>query len=638
MGTFGLCDYLHQKKIPVGMVNLAVYDEAQMAMFVNRYLEKFRPTHVGLIFHWQETAEGFLWVGEHVKSRTDGIKIICGGFTAGYFGEDLLKKCPFVDYVIKGDPERPLELLLRGAERSKIPNLIYREGTGIRANEVSYYIDEETLSRISFSKLTYLLDHELYTQAVEEKLGFPIFIGRGCQFNCSYCGGSREAFRLHSGRKKPVTRSIASIIADLKRLQEFTRKIYICYEIDRAYIKALFKAMQGEKGLVKTFHLNYGAWQLFDTEFLDLYKDVFIIENHDKPLFEMSPEVFDTRHRQKVKGHKTYSIEALKENLVLINSSLQNRVKIYLFFSRYHDTTQTYAAMREEIFRVFWLKHDLLARGFTHVKVYYDHLSTDVGSHYWESYVDNPRDLDALISWTRRLKSQEHYSFPADNLCIYLPKALSEEEIFTCELLIFMLKSLEKHSHELFHILFRCLDKRVMNLLEAVISKACTDRGGNVFKSLDHCDLLHALKRTISRDPSLLSMIPFIDDLTRLQIKKAMCRRRPLPTRGRYQTSRPRLSHAYLSIHDHDYLDLASFLERLQKEGPSNLTPEKTAFVFLVDEIMSMPYQTYCMTLKEFEKGISLDQYYSLMHQRGIFDRSYHEAFLARMFESNVLY
>jgi len=62
------------------------------------------------------------------------------------------------------------------------------------------------------------------------------------------------------------------------------------------------------------------------------------------------------------------------------------------------------------------------------------------------------------------------------------------------------------------------------------------------------------------------------------------------------------------------------------------------AFVFLSDEIMSMPYQTYCMTLKEFEKGISLDQYYSLMHQRGIFDRSYHESFLARMFQSDVLY
>ena len=638
MGTFGLCDYLHQKEIPVGMVNLALYEDAQIAAVLDRYLEEFRPTHVGLIFHWQETAEGFLWVGEHVKSTTHGIKIICGGFTAGYFGEDLLKKCPFVDYVIKGDPEKPLDRLLKGVETPNVPNLIYRDGTRIRANEVSYCIDEEALSRLSFSKLTYLRDHELYIRAVEEKLGFPILIGRGCPFNCTYCGGSRDAFRLHSGRKKPVTRSIASIIADLKQLQGFTRKIYICYEIDRAYIKALFKAMQGEEGLVKAFRLNYGAWQLFDTEFLDLYKDLFIIENCDKPLLEMSPEVFDTKRGHKVKGHETYSMDALKENLALINSRLQNRVKVYLFFSRYHDTTQTYGAMREEIFRIFWLKHDLLARGCTQVKVYYDHLSTDVGSEYWERYVEKPQDLDTLISWTRRLKNQGHHSFPVDNLCIYFPKTLSEAEISTCELLIFMLKNLEKHSPELFHILFQCLEKRVMKLLEAVISEVYNNRGGNVFSSLDHCDLLHNLRDTICRNPSWVSRIPFIDDLTRLEIKRAMCRRSPCPTRGRYQPRRPRLSHAYLSIHNHDYLELAGFLERLQKEGAGNLAPKKTTCVFLSDEIISMPYQTYCMTLKEFERGISLDQYYSLMHERGIFDRSYHEAFLARMFENDVLY
>jgi hypothetical protein len=35
-----------------------------------------------------------------------------------------------------------------------------------------------------------------------------------------------------------------------------------------------------------------------------------------------------------------------------------------------------------------------------------------------------------------------------------------------------------------------------------------------------------------------------------------------------------------ISVHDHDYLDLSSFLKRLQREGPDNLRPEKTVFVF----------------------------------------------------------
>ncbi|MBW2330668.1 MAG: hypothetical protein JRF30_07025 [Deltaproteobacteria bacterium] len=147
------------------------------------------------------------------------------------------------------------------------------------------------------------------------------------------------------------------------------KKIYICYEIDRDYIKALFETMKGERTLVKTFQLNYGAWQLFDTQFLELYKDLFIIDKQDKPLFEISPEVLDNRSREKVKHQKTYSIQELKENLSLISNHLGDGVKVYIFFSRYHDTARTYAAVREEIFRIFRLKSDLLAEIFPPVRL-----------------------------------------------------------------------------------------------------------------------------------------------------------------------------------------------------------------------------------------------------------------------------
>jgi hypothetical protein len=50
-----------------------------------------------------------------------------------------------------------------------------------------------------------------------------------------------------------------------------------------------------------------------------------------------------------------------------------------------------------------------------------------------------------------------------------------------------------------------------------------------------------------------------------------------------------------------------------------------------------MPYDTYRMTLQAFESETSLDRYYTLMEQRGIFDRAYHEHFLSKMFEGKVL-
>ena len=95
MGTFGLCDYLRGKGIKARILNLAIYTETETDKVLAHYLSLFKPTHIGLVFHWQETAEGFLWAGEHIRSRSGSVKIVAGGFTAGYFGKDLLESALF---------------------------------------------------------------------------------------------------------------------------------------------------------------------------------------------------------------------------------------------------------------------------------------------------------------------------------------------------------------------------------------------------------------------------------------------------------------------------------------------------------------------------------------------------------------
>jgi hypothetical protein len=639
MGTFGVCDYLSRKNIPVKVLNLSLYDHREADSILKDYMNLFQPTHIGLIFHWQETAEGVLWVGEYIKSRYRHLKIITGGFTAGYFGKNLLERCQFIDYVIKGDSEKPLELLLRDTDTSEIPNLIYRDSTEIRSNAISYFINEETLSQIAFSELTYLHDYDLYIKAIEEKLGFPIFIGRGCEFNCVYCGGSRRSFTLHSERINPVVRTVDSVISDLKRLKDFTKTIYVCYENERGHIRELFGAMLKEKDLVKAFQLNYGAWQLLDNEFLDLYKHLFLLDGNRKPLFELSPEVFDDESRLKIKPHHvTYSIEDLKENISLISYHLDNNVKVSVFFSRYHDVRKTYAEMRREIAGIFRLQHDFFVNSLTNASVQYDHLSTDIASHYWEKYVEHPRDFDTLISSARRIRAQETYSFPVNNFFIYIPETLSEEDVFRCELLIEIFEMLGNNFHELFHIMIHCLEDQLVDLLEEIVTDEYTNRPGNVFASLDKYELLNFLKLHSMKRESYLSRIPFIEDLTGFSIKKAMCQRRQQPYKSFYQTDRPKINQAFISINEHDYLDLQNFLNRLKKEGPRNLTTDKTVFIFLADEILSMSYITYRSTLKKFENGFSLDDYYVLMRKKGVFTVPYHRDLIAKLFQHDVLY
>ena len=639
MGTFGVCDYLSRKNIPVKILNLSLYDNGEAGRILEDYLNQFQPTHIGLIFHWQETAEGVLWAGEYIKSRYGHLKIICGGFTAGYFGENLLEKCRFMDYVVKGDSEKPLELLLRGIDSSEIPNLIYRDSSGTHSNKTSYNIDEETLSQISFSELTYLYDYELYLKALEEKLGFPIFIGRGCEFNCTYCGGSRMSFVLHSERGKPVVRTIDSIIADLKRLKKFTTNIYICYENEKGYVMELLEAMLKENDLIKAFQLNYGAWQLPDKEFLELYKHLFNFGRNRKPLFELSPEVFDDEGRKKIKHRTiTYSIQDMKDNISLVNQYFGDNLKVSVFFSRYHSILGTYPEMKEEITGIFRMQHDLFVGNMANVRVHYDHLSTDIASHYWENYVEQPRDFDTLVSASRELKAHETYSFPVNNFLIYIPETLSEDEVFRCELLIMIFTIFKNNFHEMFNILAQCLDGLMADLIEEIILEEYVNRSGNVFRSLDEYELLNFLKIHIMRSESFLPKVPFIEDLTLFSTRRALCQRRQQPYGSLYQTRRPKLNQAFVSVNEHDYLDLQNLLYKLKKEGPVNVTPDKTVFIFLADEILSMSYITYQSTLKKFESGFSLDDYYVLMRKKGIFSVPYHRDLVAKLFQNSVLY
>lgn len=634
MGSFGLCDYLSKKNIPAKILNLAVCKENETGKVLKHYLELFQPTHVGVIFHWQETAEGFLRVGEQIKSFNKDIKILSGGFTAGYFGENLLEKCRFLDFVIKGDPEKPIELLLNGVEPPDVPNLIYRSASGIRSNEVTYFIDQETLSDISFSELTYLYDHQLYLDAIDKKLGFPIFIGRGCAHGCRYCGGSCAAFRSHSARVTPVNRSVDAVVADLKRLKDFTRRIYLCYENDKYYIKTLFNAIKEEQSLIKTFHLNYGAWKLLDGEFLDLYKELFVSLGDMKPVFEVSPEVFDDKRRKSIKnGSVYYSIEEMKKNLRLVNKHLEDSVNISIFFSRYHETAVTYQDMKKEIVGIFRLKHALFRENLANVNILYDHLSTDIASRYWEDYVADHKDFDSLIKSMRNINE---LGFPVDNLCVYMPRSLSGTEILKCESLIFVLKDLEKYFHEIFHIMFKCLDVLTIDILEEIVSIYIMKRI-HVFKAMDHKDLLDAIKGTII-NKSLTEKIPFIEDLTDLCIKKIQVLRKSYGPGSFSDAGKQKLNYDLISVYDHDYLDLGNFLKRIDKEGAGSLKPEKTVYIFLSAEILAMPYETYELTLKEFEKGISVDEYYKTMKQKGIFTPSYHKNLIDKLFQSSVLF
>ena len=145
----------------------------------DHYLNEFQPTHAGLIFHWQETAGRFL--GRRAcPGPKAGIKIVAGGFTAGYFGENLLEKCRFLMTSYRATLKRPMELLLNGAGADEIPNLIHRKAR-VRSNRPKYHTDRRTFSQMSFSDMTCLDQLRHYVEAIEKKARLPGLSRQGMQ-------------------------------------------------------------------------------------------------------------------------------------------------------------------------------------------------------------------------------------------------------------------------------------------------------------------------------------------------------------------------------------------------------------------------------------------------------------------------
>ena len=492
MGTFGLCDYLGQRNIAARIFNPALYNANEVQTQLLAALTAVQPTHVGFVLHWQETAHGLLTELAAVKAWNPEVVAFCGGFTASYFAEDLLATTSELEYVIVGDPEEPVAQLLQGCPPELIANLVRRDERGtVHRNERCWLIEQPLLDSISFAGLHFLIDADQYLEKINTKLGFPVFLGRGCVFDCAYCGGSRHAFRLHSGRYSPVTRSLAAILADLHVLKGQTRLLYICYENDLAFVTALFRAIAEDEELKGHFTLHYGAWHLLDRQFLECYRSAFDI-TATTPLFEFSPEVYFDITRAAIKGVPTYTIEHLLENLREIGVALNGQVRIEIFFSRYHPAI-TSLMLEQEITNIFLLKHRLFLQDSPQVRLCFDHLSTDVGSRYWEEHVDNPRDFFTLLNLKRGIDEGALHPFPVDNLCLFIPEHLPKEFRVRIEALLFALEKLERHCRELFHILFAGLGDRWLRYVMEVIAPCLYGEASATYFSSPPLDAL--LKR-----------------------------------------------------------------------------------------------------------------------------------------------
>lgn len=142
-----------------------------------------------------------LKMAKAVKERL-ACPVVFGGPQADIIAGRTLQEIPYVDYICCGEGETTVypffSSLLRGEPDLSVAGLVYRQGNEIIVNPRPALIED--LDTIP------LLDYSIFPEnaTIDNRLAFPIDVGRGCPFGCTYCSTKTfwgRKYRLKSPKR-----------------------------------------------------------------------------------------------------------------------------------------------------------------------------------------------------------------------------------------------------------------------------------------------------------------------------------------------------------------------------------------------------------------------------------------------------
>lgn len=228
MGVIGLVNLLREAGISVTGLNYAMEIDSDEDFDLEEWLREQVGVRVIMIdLHWYEHAFGAVEVAGICKKVFPEVPILLGGFTASLFAKEILENFSSVDFIIRGDAEKPLLQLIRqilsgNLKPSEVPNLSYRDSNRVAENPLTYIATSEDLDKLDFINIDFFENYQLYYRYQSSEFDVLtshwLCLGRGCKSDCSFCGGGRSAHNLIAGREQIVLRSIKGVVNDIHRL------------------------------------------------------------------------------------------------------------------------------------------------------------------------------------------------------------------------------------------------------------------------------------------------------------------------------------------------------------------------------------------------------------------------------------
>ncbi len=339
VGFASIRNHLEKRGFETQEQNLALRMIVERDFDVERYIKSISAKLFGIDLHWMVHANGSLEIAKICKRYHPETPIVFGGLSASCFRKELLEEFTCVDYVIRGDSEKPLSELLEylSGKRnlSEVSNLCWREGESFRENPHRFTIDD--------------LDKVDYTSNIPDERADPassknqrvsraiVPLIRGCTFNCATCGGSSYAYSNLFRREKLAVRSPKVVIDDLLRIQRnclLRRGEHVFLVGDprlggEKYWRELFKGIENVVDLPFMIELFYPASR-------DFFEAA--IRAMPRNIFQISPDsaVESIRMAQ----GRNYTNDAL-ERTVNDCIELGGGIEVFFMLGLPHETKET---------------------------------------------------------------------------------------------------------------------------------------------------------------------------------------------------------------------------------------------------------------------------------------------------------
>ncbi len=348
--------------ISLGLLSLATYlqkhgYESRIVVLVNRdtdetvkkKINEFKPEVACISFHWYIHSFEAIKIANSLKKADPNIKVVVGGHSSTYFDKQILDFTPNIDIIIKGDGEQPLLNYVSKLKPEIVENASFVKDESFVSKPLTYR--QMTLENLSAAKenmneLVDEWDNYIHTKRIRTSAPissnriieevetrpneFYLYIGKGCNFNCCFCGASKSGNSRIFRRGMAMFRPMNDVVNDAIMLKNNgVESLFIDFGPfkDEKFFNKLFDRLTPLE-----MDIVYLPWNLPSNEIISKISKSF--RNFE---IQISPDSGSERLREDLfnKGfHREYYSNSLLEKSInkIAEVSLSRDSQLFLWF------------------------------------------------------------------------------------------------------------------------------------------------------------------------------------------------------------------------------------------------------------------------------------------------------------------